>query len=356
MSLARVNDAAIEAVAGPSVWYGSDLACDDAWIHQLTAPELDEIAASLSALEAQDRPIIAIERDDFPLPTLGPRLTAMRDADQLNGRGFALLRGLPVDSYSMKQAAIVFWGLGRWIGTPRSQNGKGHLLGHVRDLGYDVADPSVRIYQTTSRQTYHTDSCDVVALLCLQTAKAGGLSSLVSSMTIHNEMLRRRPDLLALLYEPFATDRRGEIPPGQKPWFDIPVFNRYQGYLSAIYARQYINSAQRFPEAPRLTAAQIEALDLFDDLANDHALRLDMEFRRGDVQFVCNHGILHDRTAFEDWPEPERKRHLLRLWLCTPVGRPLPPAYAARYGSTTIGDRGGIVLDGVMPVVPLQAE
>ena len=353
MSMLAESVPELAEVQGSAVWYGPELARQHDWIHELTATELSEVAAALAEVERRDLPIIGIGRDDFSLPTLGPRLLAIRD-ELLDGRGFMLLRGLPVADYSPRQAATVYWGLGRWIGTPRSQNGKGHLLGHVRDLGYDVSDPKVRIYQTTSRQTYHTDSCDVVSLLCLQTAKSGGLSSLVSSMTIHNEMLRRRPDLLALLYEPFATDRRGEIPPGQKPWFEIPVFNRCDGQISAIYARQYINSAQRFPEVPRLTAQQIEALDMFDALANDHALRLDMELRRGDMQFVCNHVILHDRTAFEDWPEPERKRHLLRLWLCTPVGRPLPPAYAARYGSTTIGDRGGILLQDVEPVVPLQ--
>lgn len=355
MSLAAESKLAIQAVEGPSVWYGPELAEADSWIHVLTSEELAEVAAALAAVERAATPIADIVQEGFPLPTLGPRLLAIRD-ELLDGRGFVLLRGLPVERYDRRQAATVFWGLGRWIGTPRSQNGKGHLLGHVRDLGYDVADPAVRIYQTTSRQTYHTDSVDVVALMCLQTAKSGGLSSLVSSMAIHNEMLRRRPDLLELLYEPFATDRRGEVPPGQKPWFDIPVFNLCEGRLSAIYARQYINSAQRFDEVPRLTAQQIEALDMFDDLANDPALRLDMELRRGDMQFVCNHGILHDRTSFEDWPEPERKRHLLRLWLCTPVGRPLPPAYAARYGSTTIGDRGGIVLHDTKPTVPLEPE
>lgn len=355
MSVAAENAPGLQPVQDASVWYGPELADSESWIHVLTSEEQAEVAAALDAVEAAATPIMDIDRHDFALPTLGPRLLAIRE-ELLDGRGFMLIRGLPVEHYNSRQAATVFWGLGRWIGTPRSQNGKGHLLGHVRDLGYDVTDPKVRIYQTTSRQTFHTDSVDIVALLCLQTAKSGGLSSLVSSMAIHNEMLRRRPDLLELLYQPFATDRRGEVPPGQKSWFEIPVFNVCEGRLSAIYARQYINSAQRFEELPRLTPQQIEALDMFDDLANDPALRLDMELRRGDIQFVCNHGILHDRTAFEDWPEPERKRHLLRLWLCPPVGRPLPPAYSARYGSIAIGDRGGIVLKDVEPTVPLEPE
>src|SRR5690606_36199730 len=133
-----------------------------------------------------------------------------------------------------------------------------------------------------------------------------------------NEMRRRRPDLLRLLFQPIATDRRGEVPVGMKPYFEIPVFSWHQNYLTAIYQRQYINSAQRFPDAPRLTPQHVEALDMFDALADDPALNLHMEFQPGDVQLVHNHTLLHDRTAFVDWPEPEKKRHLLRLWLAAP--------------------------------------
>ena len=141
-----------------------------------------------------------------------------------------------------------------------------------------------------------------------------------------------------------ATDRRGEVPEGQKPYFEIPVFNWHEGFLTAIYQRQYIDSAQRFADAPRLTPAQVEALDLFDALANDPALQLFMEFKPGDMQFVHNHTMLHDRTGFVDWPEPERRRHLLRLWLAPPDARPLPEVLPQRYGAVTIGDRGGIIV------------
>ncbi len=175
-------------------------------------------------------------------------------------------------------------------------------------------------------------------------------------MSIYNEMVRLRPDLAAELFQPFGTDRRGEVPEGMLPYFMLPVFNEHAGYFSVIYARRYIQSAQRFPEVPRLTEAQLEALDLLDALANDERLRIDMALQPGDVQLVCNHTVLHARTAYEDWPEPERKRHLLRLWLSPPVGRPLPPAYAQRYGSVEIGNRGGIVVPGQHPTVPLQPE
>jgi hypothetical protein len=190
--------------------------------------------------------------------------------------------------------------------------------------------------------------------MCLQQAKSGGLSSLVSSTTIFNEMRRRRPDLLNVLLQPIETDRRGEVPEGSKPYFNIPVFNYHDGLVSAIYQRQYIESARRFPGVASLTSLQIEALDLLDELANDPRLNLMMELQPGDIQLVHNHTILHDRTAFEDYPEPERKRHLLRLWLAPPGARPLPEVYAERFGSVTPGDRGGVVVPGAKPTIPFD--
>jgi len=272
------------------------------------------------------------------------------------GRGFVLLRGLPIDGRPIETVAAAYLGIGSHLGTPVSQNAKGHLLGHVRDLGLSSKSPNVRLYQTTERQMFHTDTCDIVALLCLQTARSGGLSSLVSSMTLYNVMVERRPDLLDRLCTPLAIDRRGEVPEGKKPYYEMPVFNEHDGMISVYYTRPYIQSAQRFPEARRLEPIDVEALDFFDALANDHALRLDMQLQRGDIQFVNNYTILHDRTAFDDWPEPERKRHLLRLWITTPDGRPLPKPYEDVYGSVAVGDRGGIICRGTRPHVPLSPD
>jgi hypothetical protein len=304
-----------------SAWYGRDLAnCDD-WIEHLSAAEVAT-----------------------------PRLQQILD-EVLNGRGFVLIRGLPIESWTKRQAAEAFLKIGAKLGNLRMQNAQGHLLGHVRDLGRSSDDPNTRIYQTRERQTHHTDSCDVVGLMCLQTAKSGGLSSLVSSTTIFNEMRRRRPDLLRVLMEPIETDRRGEVPEGGKPYFSIPVFNYHEGLVSAIYQRQYIESARRFEGVPPLTPLQIEALDLLDELANDPKLNLMMELQPGDIQLVHNHTILHDRTAFEDHSESDRKRHLLRLWLAPVNARPLPEVYAERYGSITPGDRGGVVVPGAKPTI-----
>ena len=341
-------------VEGPSAWIGRELrARENEWIYLLSAAEVAEIERATAGVRYRGRDIADIGRADFPLPTLGARLDRMRD-EILSGRGFVLIRGMPVEGRQIVDSAAAYWGIGTYLGYARSQNAKGHLLGHVRDLGLATSDPNVRTYQTTERQHFHTDSCDIVGLLCLKTAKSGGLSSLTSSMAIYNVMATRRPDLVARLFRPMPTDRRGEVPAGKKPFFEIPVYNDHAGYLSVLYSRTYINSSQRFPEARRLEPEDIEALDLFDDLANDADLRLDMQLRPGDMQFVHNHTILHDRTAFEDWPEPEKKRHLLRLWLAAPGARSLPPVYAERYGSVTVGDRGGIICPNTRLHAPLE--
>ena len=343
-------------IAGPSAWYGPELASRDDWIVKLAPEDHAEIDRSMAAFQASGAPLAAISPKTFPLPRLAPRLAAVL-GELLEGRGFALLRGLEVGRYSREQAAIAYMGLGSYLGTPRSQNAKGHLLGHVADLGLKVEDPNVRYYQTSRRLEYHTDSVDIVGLLCLRTARSGGESFIVSSVTCYNEMLKRRPDLLPRLFDAFPTDRRGEVPEGMLPWFDIPVFHWHAGRLSAIFSSEYIESAQaRFPQARRLTPAHQEALELLRALVNDPALHLSMEFRPGDMQFLHNHQILHARNDFVNWPEPERHRHLLRLWLCPPQGRPLPESFAPRYGSVRPGDRGGIIVPGTRFTVPLQPE
>jgi hypothetical protein len=341
-------------VQGPSAWYGPELDAHRDWIEILSDAEIAEIENAVQStvqhLEDPERQLVSLRKQDFPLPTLVPRLREILSA-VLTGRGFVLIRRLPVERWSKLERAVAFCGLGGHWGNLRSQNAEGHVLGHVKDLG----DPEApRLYKTNRRQGYHTDSCDVVGLLCLNTAKEGGLSSLVSSVTLFNEMRRRRPDLLACLLAPIETDRRGEVPEGQKPYFRIPVFNWHDGLLSAIYQRKYIDAARNLPGVEPYTRQQEEALDLLDSLADDPALHLRMEFQPGDVQLVHNHTILHDRTSFVDWPEPERKRHLLRLWLAPSAARLLPEIFAERYGALTPGDRGGVRVRETVLVAPLD--
>lgn len=338
----------------PSAWRGEEMAAKaDRWLVHLTSEEIAELEQAARSFLAKTKEIGEITKEKFPLPAFGAHLAKLKQT-LLHGIGFEVIRGLPVATYSQEFAATIFCGVGAHLGSARSQNAMGHILGHVRDTGANAKDPNTRIYQTAERQTFHTDSSDVVGLLCIREAMEGGESLLVSTSTIYNEMQRKRPDLAALMFDPIATDRRGEVPEGQKPYLEIPPLSWHAGFLTGFYQRQYIDSAQRFPDALRLTPAYVEALDLFDALANDKRLHFGMKLAPGDMQFVYNHALLHYRAGFRDWPEANRKRHLLRLWLSVAGDRPLPDCFKQRYGSIEIGNRGGIITKGTKLNVPLD--
>jgi len=329
-------------VTGAHAWLGAEMAATpEQWLVNLMPQQVAELEAAADQFMALGKDVREITSGDFPLPRFAGHLVKLR-ARLLDGAGFEVLRGLPTARYTEDYAAVIFCGIGSHLGNPRSQNKHGDLLGHVRNTGASSDDPNTRIYQTSERQTFHTDSADVVGLLCLQEAREGGVSLLVSASTIYNRMRALRPELAALLFEPIATDRRGEVPEGAQPYMEIPPLNWHEGYLTVFYQRQYIDSAQRFEGAMKLTPAHIEALDMFDELANDPELNLSMRLRPGDMQFVYNHAQLHDRTSFTDWPERAKRRHLLRLWLSVPGDRPLPECFKERYCSIEVGNRGGI--------------
>jgi hypothetical protein len=329
------------------------MAARNDWLVTLTAEHLSELQAAAHSLLSSGTAMPEVTREGVTLPGLDAMLAEV-ECEVLHGRGFVLLRGLPVDDWDLETTAFAYWLIGTRMGDAVSQNAQGHLLGHVRDLGNDPDSPMTRIYTTAAAQEFHTDSCDIVGLLCLRPARKGGASSIASSTTIYNEIVETRPDLAAALMQPFTIDRKGEIPQGKGPTYELAIFHDYGGEISGIYARSFIRAAQERPEVPQLTAAQVEALDLVDALAADDRIRFDMDFRPGDIQFLHNHQILHARTAYEDFADPKRKRHLLRLWLSARDGRALPPAFAERYGTVEPGRiRGGIRVPGVTPVVSL---
>ena len=331
------------AIKKPSAWLGADMSRNpDAWLYQLTADDVGDLEASASHFQSLGIDVGEISKKTFPLTTFGEHIAELKQT-LLSGVGLKVLRGLPIKKYSEAFAATIFCGIGAHIGSARSQNADGHILGHVRDIGADANDPNSRIYQTCERQTFHTDSADVVGLLCIREAREGGKSLLVSAETIYNRMKQERPDLLEKLFDPIATDRRGEIPNGAKPYMEIPVLSWHEGYLTVFYQRQYIDSAQRFEGAMKLSPEHVEALNMFDALANNPELCFGMQLHPGDMQFVYNHSQLHDRTGFLDWPDPSQRRHLMRLWLSIEGDRPLPVSFKERYGTIEVGNRGGII-------------
>ena len=336
-----------------AAWYGKDLADKPKlWQHQLKDNEISELIKAAKKFQSSGEELGDISPKNFVLGEFADSLTELQK-ELRSGIGFKLISGLPVGELSPETYSTIFCGLGSYIGKARSQNADGHLLGHVRDTGANAKDPSVRIYQTSARQTFHTDRSDVVGLLCIREAKEGGDSLLASSVTAFNEVMKRSPSLAKELMQPVAYDRRGEIPDGAMPYMIIPVFNWYKSKLTCIYQREYIISAQRFDEAPKLTQSQIDAFDLFDEILNDDSVNLRMRLKAGDIQFVYNHNLLHDRTGFVDWGQPEKKRHLLRLWLSLPGDRKLPPTFAQAYGNLDIGNRGGIITEETVLKVPV---
>ena len=343
-----------DAITKPSAWLGADMACNpDAWFYQLTVEDVRDLESAAIHFQSLGIDVGEISIETFPLATFGVHIAGLKQT-LLSGVGLEVLRGLPIENYSQAFCATIFCGIGAHIGSTRSQNADGHILGHVRDIGADANDPNSRIYQTCERQTFHTDSADVVGLLCIREAKEGGKSLLVSAETIYNRMKQECPDLLEKLFDPIATDRRGEIPDGAKPYMEIPVLSWYEGNLTVFYQRQYINSAQRFDGAMCLSPEHVEALDMFDALANDPELCFGMQLQPGDMQFVYNHSQLHDRTGFLDWPDPSQRRHLMRLWLSIEGDRPLPEAFKERYGTIEVGNRGGIITEHTKLYAPID--
>jgi len=308
----------------PSAWKGSDMVKSSEWIYELSSGELAELDEALRHVKKKGLRIPDIGRDDFPLPSLSAVLGDMlRELE--TGRGFVLIRGLPVDRYGDDDASTIYWGIGRHFGSVPAQNMAGDLLGHVRASGrnWDV-DPTVRGYQTTSYLPFHCDKGDVVGLLCLQTAKSGGKSCIASAVAIHNAIIGDHPEFIGDLYAPLYVDLRGEELAGEDPYYVAPVFSYHGGRLFTRLGRVYVESAQRFAEVPRLKDSQIEAMKLVETLAWSDEFRLDMTFERGDMQFLNNHLIMHSRTEYEDFDEPRLRRHLLRMLIHTAGYRDVP--------------------------------
>ena len=302
-----------EPIEGPAAWRGAELAkCPEAWTRELAAGEIEELEGALRAVRARGLALGEIRREDFPLPRLAEAAKDWAREIQ-HGRGFLLLRGLPVARWGDEDSARVYWGLGQHLGRPGAQNPEGELLGHVVDTHEEAANPNVRRYRTAGEIRFHCDLADAVGLLCLRAARSGGASRISSSVSVYNAILARRPDLAERLFEPFLLDSRDEQRPGARPYFPVPPCRHARGRLATFWHSDYFRSVIRHPDVPPFTAQERELLDLYEELAGSPELRLDMQFQPGDVQLISNHTVVHARTAYRD--DPGSERHLLRLWL-----------------------------------------
>lgn len=300
-----------------AAWQAADVADPAAWQFELSPAQLDELESGLRESRRNGIALLKLTRERFPLPTLAPTLERVARCLE-GGPGFAVIRGLPAERYDDAELATLLWATTQYLGSPVSQDSRGRKLRRIRcatesRAGGGAADLELR-----------TGGSDVVALL---SPRLGGRSSVVSSAALYNEVLRREPVLVERLYRRFAVDRRGEELPGERPYRMLPLACWYDGELSLRYDRFDIESAQRFPAAPRLAPADLELFDLLDELAASSELRFSFDVEPGDIQLFNNYAVLHAHVQRRCRAVPAARDHVLRLWLTLHNGRRLPPGF-----------------------------
>ncbi|EFQ99038.1 taurine catabolism dioxygenase TauD [Nannizzia gypsea CBS 118893] len=345
-------------ITGPTVWKAEDYTnSPEKWTHRFTEEECAEMSAAADAFVASGIPLTAISKDNFPLPKFSSFLEVLRK-DIIDGKGFILFKGFPVQEWGTRKAAIAYMGLGTYLGYFVSQNSRGHALGHVKDLGEDSGKiDKVRIYRTNARQFFHTDDCDIVGLLCVAKAFEGGESDIISSHHVYNVLAEERPDVLETLTKPnWYVDRKGEVSVGEEEYIRAAIMylEPNGGRVYTKWDPYYVQSLSRFSDAgiiPPLSPEQVEAMAVLE--ATCLRLSLHMVLDVGDIQFLSNSQVLHARTAYKDFPPPAPRRHLMRLWLSTPEdegGWNLP------FWDTNEKKRGGIQVNDNAPVANLDAD
>ncbi|BFZ62119.1 hypothetical protein YB2330_003198 [Saitoella coloradoensis] len=351
-------DAYPKEVLGQTVWEAKDyIDRPEKWVIWWNEEEIADLERAAKEFEESGLELTEISQDNFRLsPALATQLGAIRE-DLINGKGFTLLKGLPVHRYSLKTSATIYTGLGTYIGHAVSQNHKGHILGHVKDLGNDPTQiDKVRIYSTNARQYFHADDSDLVGLLCLEKAFEGGESDIVSSHHVWNVLQRERPDVVKTLTQLWYFDRKGEVSQGEKGWFTNPIYSYYHGHLIGKWDPYFVRSLDRFIKAgliPPLSAPQLDAIEVLEQACQRESLHMILDV--GDIQFVSNLHVFHARTAYRDHaPETGKKRrHLFRLWLATSEEE---GGWALPFPDSRFVKRGGIQVDDTPPRCPLDAE
>lgn len=314
-------------VTTAAAWRGDTLARTGAWIDHLSDAQVTELEQLGARFIADDPDLRTVQATDYPLAVCAEAVDAWRREVDF-GRGFILVRGLRTHLYSDALSAAIYYILGLHMGDPIRQNEMGDLIDHVYATSDKMMDdPTAKSAKVRDKLVYHSDSSDIVALMCLRPARDGGASCLVSGAEIYNEILKRRPDLAPLLLEPFHWDWRRQDAEAPADTYVSPVISMVDGVFSMYAGSLYIITAQDYPGVPKLSDDQVEVLRLFDEITYEPGMAIEMDFRPGDIQWLSNYAALHARTAFTDWPEPQRRRHLLRLWLSSRTDRPVVPDF-----------------------------
>ncbi|WP_431269025.1 TauD/TfdA family dioxygenase [Dankookia sp. P2] len=315
-----------------AAWLVPELLADPSWIFSLGEVAAGDMVRAIRRAHRPGQPLIDYRRDDFEFDAALPVLRAAF-AETRDGRGIALVRGLPRAALSEPEFELLTWAIGLHAGVPRPQGKATHYLSAVRDIGTVYRSGTGRGYSSNAELDFHTDGADVVALTCFNTAKAGGMSMVSSSVTAHNIMVAERPDLAALLHGTFHFSRQAEQAPDEAPFYPHPIFAELDGRLHSRWNRNRITSAQKLPGVPPLSAAQRAAIDLLDEILRRPQVMYAMHLAPGDMQLLNSHVTLHSRTGFEDHADAADKRLLFRLWLTPPDARALPAAWRPGYRS-----------------------
>ncbi|OAX79091.1 hypothetical protein ACJ72_06591 [Emergomyces africanus] len=346
-------------ITGRTVWKAEDYKNNsEKWTHRFSEAEIAELSQASDAFLAAKIPLTGISKNNFALPKLSPFLAELRE-DIINGKGFILFKGFPVEQWGNHKSAVAYMGLGTYLGYFVSQNSRGHVLGHVKDLGEDSQQTDkVRIYRTNARQFFHTDDGDIVGLLCIAKALEGGESDVVSTHHVYNVLAKERPDVLETLTSPiWYVDRKGETSIGQEEYIRACVFYvepTENGRVFAKWDPYFVRSLTRFSDKgiiPPLSPAQLEALTVLEDTCLRLALHMVLDV--GDIQFLSNCHVFHARTEYKDYPPPAPRRHLMRLWLATPESE---GGWALPFWDTNEKKRGGIQVNDQPPVALLDAD
>lgn len=324
----------------PSAWYGKDLANDDSWIWRIRQEHVEELDAALRKSKEKGLAEQQVTKEDFEIPGFA-RLIAEMIRELEYGRGFVLMRGFPVERYDYADLRRIYWGIGANIGTAESQNIKGELIQEIADLGFDYTKSEHRGSMSSAELRPHCDPTDIVALLCLRTAKSGGESKIRSAMTIYNEVLDRRPEYLSVLHRGFHYELDGKGPLGRPDEVThlIPVYSWHEGYLSSRFNQKALEAGHEKAGKP-LSDLERDAVSFIGATAEREDVELSMTFEPGDIQWLNNYVIMHSRAEFEDDPDPAKRRLLLRLWLNHAGARPLDDDFCNR---VLAGPRKGVI-------------
>ena len=313
------------------------------WCRAFTNSELAELHRALAVFKTSSPTLdlTTMTADTFPLPTLRRELAAM-SGELVDGCGVAAYEGFPVQRYTVDELRAIWWGVALAVGTPVPQSHRGDLIGDVRDIGTGIHGRTGRGYTSNTELNFHADASDVSGLFFLHTARDGGVNRIASAVSTHDIIAQRHPDELAELYRPLTWSWQGNEPPGEEGWYEMPVFGTHDDEVSCAYVRTNILLAHENTGAPELTRKQIGAVQRVAAVASEPGMWVERRFEAGAMFFMHNHTILHLRTAFEDWDEPERKRHLLRVWISPRNNRALPASFATFFKDTAAGAvRGG---------------